>query len=106
MGAPKQCIPKAEQSFAGACASAVKDVINNAGKKIALEVAECVETMASWEHSPYALFPIAYFNEITLTEMNLLTKCDYVSCAGASTENFILALCLAKKLLAIGLQLL
>lgn len=106
MGAPKHCIPEAQQSFAGACASAVKDVIDNAGKKIALEVAECVEAMASWEHSPYALFPAAYFNEIILTEMNPLTRCDYASCAGASTENFILALCLAKELLVVGLQLL
>ena len=60
MGAPKQFIPEAGKNFAGGCASAVKDVIQGAARKVALEVAECVENMASWEHSLYAFFPLSY----------------------------------------------
>ena len=58
MGAPKHCIPVTGQSFAGACASAVRDVIKSAARKAAMEVAQWVEDMAAWEHSPYALFPL------------------------------------------------
>ena len=56
MGTPKEKLLEAHKSLAEDCSSAVKAVIQSAGRKAAIGVAECVEQLAAWQFSPCVFY--------------------------------------------------